>query len=109
MVVDNAIETAAIHQEIVTTQSIGRGGTVRLPDRDISREVIAALEGNSLVPEGKVWVAVSNGWVTLKGQVDRNYERRIVAKTVGGLPCVRGVTLALTLRRRIGVPFNGES
>lgn len=114
--VDDAIRAVAVRQEALSTHTIGPENDVsiqvragQLTDRDISREVIAALEGNSLVPEGRVWVGVSNGWVTLKGQVDRNYQRAIAARTVGDLPSVRGVTVGLTLRLRTGVRFNGES
>src|SRR5512144_1398700 len=89
-VIDNAIGATAVRQPLRSTHAIRVGSDVsifphagQLTDRDILREVITALERNSLVPEGKVWVSVANGWVTLKGQVDGNYERAGAKKTVG--------------------------
>ena len=74
-----------------------RVGEGRPTDGEISRAVVIALEGNSRVPEGKVWVAVCDGWVTLKGEVTREDERAIAARIAGDLLGVRGVTNSLTL------------
>lgn len=102
-VIDTAIRANAAHGEAISSHSSIAGwvGEGRITDREISRAVVIALERNSLVPEGKVWVAVCDGWVTLKGEVTRNYERAIAARAAGDLPGVRGVTNSLTLCRHI--------
>src|SRR5512138_2732765 len=113
---DNAIGASAVRQQAANTHNTsnrnelsGQPQTGHLADRDISRAVITALERNSLIPRGKVWVGVVNGWVTLKGEVDRNYERAVAVRTVGDLAGVRGVTDKLTLRRRISTRLSRES
>jgi osmotically-inducible protein OsmY len=45
-------------------------------------------------------VAVKGGWVTLWGEVERDYKRQPAARAVFRLPGVYGVTDQITLRQR---------
>ena len=66
-------------------------------DAQIARVVVATLEQKAMLPDGMVWVRVSNGWVTLQGHVDWSSQRaaaRVLARCVPG---VRGVTDRLGL------------
>ena len=55
---------------------------VRLPvgdertDADIAAAAVRALEWDTRIPTDAVRVSVSNGWVTLRGDVDWHYQRR---------------------------------
>jgi len=77
---------------------------VRLPtsaertDEDIAAAAVRALEWDAFVPEDKVKVVVSNGWVTLHGEVDWQYERHAAERVVRRLTGVRGVTNLITVR-----------
>jgi osmotically-inducible protein OsmY len=66
-------------------------------DGQIARVVIATLERNAVLPEGAVWVRVSNGWVTLKGQVDWSSQRAAAKVLARCIPGVRGVTDSLSV------------
>ena len=68
-----------------------------LDDGQIARVVIATLEQNAMLPEGAVWVHVSNGWVTLKGHVDWSSQRAAATVLARCVPGVRGVTDALSV------------
>ncbi len=61
-------------------------------DTDIAKAIVDALEWDVEVPDTKIKSAVSNGWVTLEGQVDWNYQRDAAARSVRNLAGVRGVT-----------------
>ena len=61
-------------------------------DGQIARVVIATLEQNAMLPEGAVWVRVSNGWVTLHGHVDWSSQRAAATVLARCVPGVRGVT-----------------
>ncbi len=61
-------------------------------DTEIARAGADAVEWNTLVPSARVTVRVENGWVTLRGQVDYDYERRAAERAVRYLEGVRGVT-----------------
>jgi len=69
-------------------------------DGDIAQATLHALDWHSLVPEDSVQVRVEDGWVTLSGEVDWNYQSASAEQCVQPLMGVRGVTNAIRLRRR---------
>lgn len=72
-------------------------------DSDIALAAVNALKWNTQVPAGKVAVTVSQGRVTLKGDVDWNYQRDTAARIVRDLFGVVGVTNNITVRPRVSV------
>lgn len=70
-------------------------------DTDIAQAAAYALEWNSLVPPNRVTVAVSKGWVTLKGTVDWQYQKDAGARAVRDLTGVRGVTNRIMIQPRV--------
>jgi len=68
-------------------------------DGQIARVVVSTLVQNAMLPEGTVWVSVSAGWVTLKGQVDWHSQRAAAAVLTRCLPGVRGLTNAIAVVR----------
>ena len=79
---------------------------VRLPtsaertDGDIATAAVRALEWDAFIPTDKVEVTVSKSWVTLRGEVDWEYQRRAAEKAVSRLTGVRGVTNLIVVRPR---------
>ena len=55
------------------------------------------------MPEGRVWVLVRDGWVTLKGRVKWEYQRAAAANAVRDLTGVRGVTNVITVEPHVSV------
>ena len=83
-------------------------GSVRVPfsepfyyDREITRVVVSTLMQNAMLPEGAVWVAVSGGWVTLRGQVDWGSQRAAAGVLTRCVPGVRGVTNTIVVTRSL--------
>jgi osmotically-inducible protein OsmY len=72
-------------------------GEVQRPDSDIAEAALRALEWDVFVPEDKIQVTVSDGWVTLRGEVEWEYERRAAERDVRRLAGVRGVTNLITV------------
>lgn len=66
-------------------------------DTEIAQAALTALRWNTVVPHEKVTVTVTSGWITLKGEVDWNYQRVAAASVVRDLRGVRGVTNAITV------------
>ncbi|HLG58794.1 MAG TPA: BON domain-containing protein [Vicinamibacterales bacterium] len=58
-----------------------REGQLRT-DTEIAQAVLSALKWNTTVPDEKITVTVSNGWVTLKGKVDWEYQRTAAANVI---------------------------
>jgi osmotically-inducible protein OsmY len=70
-------------------------------DTEIAEAAASALKWNTMVPSDKVHVAVSNGWITLTGTVDWQYQRDAAARAVHDLTGVRGVSNNITLRPHV--------
>jgi VCBS repeat-containing protein len=80
---------------------------VRLPgeyqrtDSDIAQAAVNALQWNTVVPVKQVSVAVSNGWITLKGNLDWQYQKDAAARAVRDLTGVRGVNNTITVQPHV--------
>jgi osmotically-inducible protein OsmY len=72
-------------------------------DTDIAQAVVSALSWNTIVPDEKITVTVSDGWVTLNGRVSWNYQRAAAANAVRDLTGVRGVTNTITVEPHVSV------
>ena len=67
-------------------------------DSDIATAIAHVLEYNVQIPEGRVHARVENGWVTLEGEVDYDYQRREVERMVRQVRGVIGVTDIITIK-----------
>lgn len=70
-------------------------------DTDIAQAVVSALRWSTMVPDEDISVSVSNGWVTLKGQVGWEYQRAAAANAVRDLTGVRGVTITINVQPHV--------
>jgi osmotically-inducible protein OsmY len=71
-------------------------------DIELAQSVARALEMDSLVPDDMVKVSVSGGWVTLRGEVDWDYQRQEAGRVVRNLTGVKGVSNLIAVRPRTG-------
>jgi osmotically-inducible protein OsmY len=67
-------------------------------DSDIARAIAHVLEWNVQVPGGKVQARVSDGWVTLEGEVEYEYQRHEVERMVRNVRGVAGVADLITVK-----------
>jgi osmotically-inducible protein OsmY len=80
---------------------------IRLPsaaersDADIAAAAVRALEWDAFVPIDKIDVTVSKGWVTLKGEVEWQYQKQDAERAVRRLAGVKGVSNLLLVRPRV--------
>jgi len=80
---------------------------VRLPsmaertDADLAAAAVRALEWDAFVPVDKLDVTISKGWVTLRGEVEWQYQKEDAERVVRRLSGVRGVTNLITVRPRL--------
>ena len=65
----------------------------------------SALKWHAQVPADRIKVVVEKGWVTLKGEVDWDYQRFSASKAVRALTGVVGVSNLVTLKPTV-VPLN---
>jgi osmotically-inducible protein OsmY len=67
-------------------------------DSDIAAAALRAMEWDAFVPSDKVQVTVSNAWVTLKGEVEWQYQKQDAERVVRRLLGVKGVSNLITVR-----------
>jgi osmotically-inducible protein OsmY len=76
-------------------------GSLVRTDEDIAAACVNALKTNYSVPNDKVKVVISDGWVTLEGQVDWPYQKDAAGRAVHYLTGVRGLSNDITLKPRV--------
>ena len=59
-------------------------------DTDIAQAAVTALTWNAVIPQNRVTVTVSKGWLTLAGMLDWQYQKEAAARAVRDLVGVRG-------------------
>jgi osmotically-inducible protein OsmY len=99
-----AAEEAALRVKGV--KAVANEIEVRLPssaertDPEIAAAVVRALEWDALIPVDKIQVTLSKGWVTLRGEVEWQYQKEDAEKVVRRISGVKGVTNLLVVKPR---------
>jgi osmotically-inducible protein OsmY len=70
-------------------------------DADIAAAAVNALKWDAFIPSDKVQATVAKGWVTLKGDVDWQFEKEAAERAVRNLKGVLGVTNLITVAPRV--------
>ncbi len=77
--------------------------TAAVPDQEIARRATTILKWNSLSPADRIQVSVKDGWVTLSGEVDWQYQRSAAEDAVRSLWGVIAVINNLSSKSRVEV------
>ena len=83
---------------VVEKIKIEFGKTDKKQDSEIATAVLNAFKWNLQVPNDKVKAKVEDGWVTLDGVLEWNYQREEAGATISDLIGVKGVTNNIKLR-----------
>src|SRR5437588_11577320 len=73
-------------------------GSAERTDADLAKAALNALKWEAAIPNDKLDVTVSHGWVTLKGEVEYGFQKRLAERVVERLSGVRGVINLITVR-----------
>ena len=95
---ERAVERVNGVRAIVNDLTVKLPGAMQRSDADLAHAAVNALRWNTQVPDERIQVKVSNGWLTLEGEVDRYYQRHAAEGAVRYLQGVKGVTSRITLR-----------
>ena len=77
----------------------------RRTDQDIAEAAVSALQWDFEVPNDKIKVIVKNGWVTLEGNVDWQYQRDAAKRCVQYLMGVTAVTNLIAIEPTVRAPY----
>lgn len=96
-----------IVKRIVGVKGLANDLQVHLPgdahrtDTDLAAAAVRALEWDVQVPHQKIKPRVSDGWVSLEGEVEWQYQREAADRAVRHLLGVRGVSNQVTLSAKV--------
>ena len=82
---------------------------VRIPsecmvsDDEIAKRALEVLKWNSMLPAGAIKPTVNNGWITLTGEVEWQYQRSAAEDALRPLPGVVAVINDLTVKPKVRV------
>ena len=83
--------------------NVHRGEGQQCTDTLIAQAALSALKWSTMVPDEKVSIAVSHGWVTLSGTVDWECQRTVATNVIRDLAGVRGVTDVILIEPHVSV------
>lgn len=87
--------------EEIEVRLVGQKGTA---DDEIAKRAVDAVTWNVSIPRDKVQVKVRDGWITLTGKLEWQYQRNAAAEAVRGLAGVVGVANQIEISPRASVP-----
>jgi osmotically-inducible protein OsmY len=97
-------ETAA--KRVAGVKAVANDLEVRMPsvderpDPDIARDAVAAIKSQLPISSENIKVVVKNGWVTLEGRVEWQYQRTTADHAVRRIKGVKGVSNLIQLKPR---------
>jgi osmotically-inducible protein OsmY len=71
------------------------------PDPDIARDAIASLKAQLPISHEKIKVVVKDGWLTLEGAVEWQYQKTTAENAVRKVKGVKGVTNVISVRPKV--------
>lgn len=86
---------------VVEEIEVNPGKDGKRTDTDIAEAAVNALRWNSRIPQDSIKVKVEDGWITLEGEVEWDYQRVSAGKSVDHLVAVVGVTNNIKVKSKI--------
>jgi len=95
--------TARVHgvRAISSQLEVKPVGAAERTDADIAWAAANALAWNALVPQERISVSVTRGWIVLEGAVERRFQKMAAEDAVVDLAGVAGVTNLIAVRLAI--------
>lgn len=95
---EDAAKKVAGVKALAETLQVGVSPFYKKSDSDIAEMVLSMLKQHTSIPNENIRVKVEDGVVTLEGQVDWNYQRRLAEQAVEGLAGIRGIVNNLVIK-----------
>ena len=94
-------------QRVQGVRAVANELSVKLPgsgqrtDEDIAIAAVNALQSNVLLPHDSIKVTVSDGWLTLEGEVKWGFQKKLAANAVRNLAGLKGVNNLIQVRPHV--------
>ena len=99
-------EVERVVKRVTGVRAVAEDLAIKLPDAaersdpDIAQSVLSAMRFNVAVPSHRVQAMVENGWVTLEGEVDWQFQKSAAESAVKYLMGVKGISNNISIKRR---------
>jgi len=100
-------EAERVVKRVAGVKAVAEDLTIKLPgtatrsDVDIAQSVVSGLRFNVAVPRDRIQVTVEDGWVTLEGEVEWQYQKSAAENAIKHLMGVKGVTNSISIKPRV--------
>lgn len=101
MEAENAAKKVSGVRGLAEDIQIGVSPAYKKTDADIADAVLSALKWNSAVPDDRIRLKVEEGYVTLEGEVEWDYQRTAARNAVANLTGVRNVWNNITVKPKV--------
>ena len=98
---EHAVERISGVKAIAEELQVRLPGTMKRNDTEIAHHALDAMAWDVEVPEDRFRVRVENGWVTLEGDADWQYQRQAAERAVRYLTGVKGVTNQIIIKAHV--------
>ncbi len=105
---EHAVRRVKGAKAIANDIEIKLAGSGKRTDEDIAKAALNVLSWDGNVPTDAIKVAVSNGWVTLSGQVEWYFQKDAAAHDIRNLMGVVGISNEATIKPRIDTDVIAE-
>jgi osmotically-inducible protein OsmY len=101
------LEAEAAAKRVAGVKAVANDLEVRLPaidqrpDPDIARDAVAALKTELPISHDKIKLIVKDGWVTLEGAVEWQYQKSTAENAVRKVKGVKGVTNVISVKPKM--------
>ncbi len=95
---ENAAKNVAGVKAVVEKIEIKFGSLVNKSGNEIAIDILNSFKWNWEIPNDKVSVKVEDGWVTLEGEVQWNFQKEAAKNSVKNIVGVKGVTNVITIK-----------
>jgi osmotically-inducible protein OsmY len=101
------LEAEAAAKRVAGVLAVANDIEVRLPaidqrpDPDIARDAVAALKAELPISYDRIKVTVKDGWVTLEGAMEWQYQKTTAENAVRRVKGVKGVTNVVTVKPKV--------
>jgi osmotically-inducible protein OsmY len=101
------LEAEAAAKRVAGVHAVANDIEVRLPaidqrpDPDIAKDAVAALKSELPISHDNIKVIVKDGWVTLEGSAEWQYQKTTAENAVRKVKGVKGVTNVITVKPKV--------
>ena len=101
------LEAEAATKRVAGVHAVANDIEVRLPaidqrpDPDIARDAVGTLKAELPISHDRIKVIVKDGWVTLEGAVEWQYQKTTAENAVRKVKGVKGVTNVITVKPKV--------